>query len=368
MNKTGFGFARLPLMNEDDKTAVDMARTCQLVDQYIAAGGVHFDTAYTYHGGCSETAFREAVAKRYPRDSFILSDKLPTSKLKSQEDCQKFFDEQLERCGVDYFDVFMVHWLNAHYYEKAEEYGALAFIKDLKSRGLARKIGFSFHDTADVLERILTDHPEMDVVLMQINYLDWESAFIQSRLCYETAMRHGKEIWVMEPIKGGTLAQLPQDAESIFRKLRPDEEPARWALRFVQSLPGVKVCFSGMNTSSQIQQNMSDMDPMTEEELAACRKVSELLSSGTAIPCTACNYCIDSCPKHIPIPEYFGMYNEYHRCPAEDWKIQPSYVQMAQRGFGKASDCIGCGRCRKMCPQCIDIPHWLGEVKEALEW
>ena len=368
MNKTGFGFSRLPLTDADDNKAIDTAQVCRLVDEYIEAGGVYFDTAYTYHGGCSETAIRECLVKRYPRDSFILSDKLPTSKLRSREDCQKYFDEMTERCGVDYFDVFMVHWLNAEYYEKAKEYGSFEFVKDLKDRGIARRIGFSCHDTADMLDRILTDHPEIDIVLMQINYLDWESPFIQSRLCYETALKHGKDIWVMEPVKGGTLAQLPEEAEAIFRAIRPDDEPARWALRFVQSLPGVKLCLSGMNTSSQIRQNISDMDPMTEEELAACRKVAEVLSSGTAIPCTACNYCIDSCTKNIPIPEYFRMYNEYSRCPKEDWKINPVYMQMAQRGFGKASDCISCGRCEKMCPQKIEIRRWLGEVKDALEW
>jgi len=367
MNKTGFGFSRLPLTNADDNKTIDFSQACQLTDEYMAAGGVYFDTAYTYHGECSESAIRDCLVKRYPRHAFHLNDKLPTNKLKSREDCRKFFDEQCRRCGVEYFDTYMLHWLNAKNYETAKTHGAMEFIKELKDQGLARRIGFSFHDTADVLDRILTEHPETDVVLMQINYLDWDSPFIQSRLCYETALKHGKEIWVMEPVKGGTLAALPEEAEAVFCALRPEDSPSRWALRFVQSLPGVKVCLSGMNTVSQIEQNMADMEPMTEDELSACRQVAGLLSASTAVPCTGCNYCIDSCPKHIPIPEYFKMYNEYRRYPDEDWKIQPVYRQMVQRGLGKASDCIECGACEKMCPQNIEIRRCLVDVKEALE-
>ena len=367
MNKTGFGFARLPLTNADDDSAVDFGKSRQLVDEYMAAGGVYFDTAYFYHGGNSEPVLRDCLVKHYPREAYHINDKLPTSKLTCKEDCQKFFSEQLERCGIEYFDTYMLHWLNVVYYEKAKEYGALDFIKGLKEKGLAKRIGFSYHDNAALLDKILTEHPEIDVVLMQINYLDWEHPFIESRLCYETALKHGKEIWVMEPVKGGTLSNLPAEAEAVFRALRPEDEPSRWALRFVQSLPGVKVCFSGMNTSSQIQQNMEDLAPMTGEELAACRQVAEILKSSTAIPCTGCNYCINSCPNHIPIPEYFKMYNEYHRFPKDDWKIKPSYAQMAQRGFGKASECIKCGKCEKMCPQNIEISSWLEEVKKALE-
>ena len=367
MNKTGFGFCRLPLTNADDDNSVDMLQTQQLIDEYMTAGGVYFDTAYIYHGGAGETAIRDCLASRWPRDSFILSDKLPVSKLNSREDCRKYFDEQLERCGVDYFDVFMLHALTAENYEKAAECGAFEFIKELKEQGLVRRIGFSSHDTPDMLDRILTEHPEFEIVLIQINYLDWESPFIQSRLCYETVLKHGKEIWVMEPVKGGTLAQLPEEAEALFRSLRPEDEPARWALRFVQSLPGVKVCLSGMNTSSQIQQNMSDLEPMSEEELSACARAAEILSASIAIPCTGCNYCLDSCPKHIPIPKYFKMYNEHRRCPKDGWKIKPSYMQTVQRGFGKASDCIQCGKCEKICPQKLEIRRELTEVKTVFE-
>ena len=368
MNKTGFGFLRLPMTTLDDPATIDTAQVMEMIDEYLSAGGRYFDTAYTYLGGTSETTLRDCLVKRYPRDSYILVDKLPTSKLTCAEDCQKYFDEQVERCGVDYFDIFMLHWLNAEYYEKAEEYKAFNFVQNLKERGIARKTGFSFHDTADVLDRILTAHPEMDCVLMQINYLDWESSFLQARCCYETAVKHGKEILVMEPVKGGTLAVLPSEAEVVFRTLRPDDEPARWALRFVQSLPNVKVCLSGMNSLDQIRQNMEPLDTMTDAELAACAQVAEIINGSTAIPCTACSYCTAGCPKNIPIPEYFRMYNEYSRCPKEDWKIEPAYVQMAQRGFGKASDCISCGKCEKMCPQKIQIRHWLSQVKDALEW
>ena len=367
MNKTGFGFSRLPLTDADDNKAIDYEKVCRLVDEYIAAGGFYFDTAHTYHGGCSEIAMRECLVKRYPREAFFLSDKLPTSKLRSKEDCRTYFDEQLRRCGVDYFDLFLVHWLNAEYYEKAAEYEAFEFVADLKLRGLARKIGFSFHGTADVMDRILTEHPEVDVVLMQINYLDWDSEFIQSRLCYETAVKHGKEIWVMEPVKGGTLAKLPENVESIFRSVCPEDHPARWALRFVQSLPHVKVCLSGMNTSEQIRQNMSDLPLLTDAEADACRKAAALINAETAVPCTACNYCIDSCPKNIPIPQYFRMYNEYCRCEKDGWKVQPAYRQLAGKGFSKASDCIRCGRCESMCPQKIQIRSFLEKTAAVLE-
>lgn len=368
MNKTGFGFLRLPVTVPDDAQSIDTVQVCQMIDEYLAAGGRYFDTAYTYLGGVSETTLRDCLVKRYPRDAYILCDKLPTSKLTCKEDCQRYFDEQVARCGMSDFDIFMLHWLNAEYYEKAVEYEAFEFIQDLKQRGIVKKTGFSFHDTAGVLDRILTEHPEIDCVLMQINYLDWDSEFIQSRLCYETCVKHGKEILVMEPVKGGSLAQLPEEAEAVFRALRPDDEPARWALRFVQSLPHVKACLSGMSSLSQIRQNMSHLEPLSEEELAACAQVAEILNGSIAIPCTACSYCTAGCPKNIPIPQYFRMYNEYSRCTKEDWKIQPAYVQMAQRGFGKASDCIGCGKCEKMCPQKIQIRHWLKETADALEW
>ncbi len=367
MNKTGFGFTRLPLTNPDDNASIDIPKVLQMTDAYMEAGGWYFDTAFTYHGGCSEAAIRECVVKRYPRDAFFLCDKLPTSKLKVPEDCRRMFEQQKENCGVDYFDLFMLHWLNGHYYEKAQELGAFAFIKELKKESGARKIGFSFHDTADVLDRILTEHPEFDVVLLQINYLDWESPFIQSRLCYETALKHGKEIWVMEPVKGGTLAALPEEAEALFRRHRQDDEPARWAIRFVQSLPGVKVCLSGMSTLAQVKQNMEDLLPMAEAELMACQQAASLMNAATAIPCTGFNYCIDSCTMHIPIPQYFSMFNEYSRCTKEDWKIQPAYAQMAARGFGKASDCISCGRCETMCPQKLKIRRFLKETADALE-
>lgn len=368
MNKTGFGFLRLPVTNPDDKNSVDFSQVNQMVDAYLEAGGRYFDTAYTYLDGVSEEAIRRCLVERHPRETYILADKLMVGKLKTPEACEKNFQIILDRCGVSYLDVFLLHWLNEENYEKAEACGAFQFLRKVKEDGRARKTGFSFHDTADVLDRILTAHPEVDYVQLQLNYLDWDSPGYQARLCYETAAKHGKPIIVMEPVRGGGLAQLPEEAAELFAAYHPDDPAARWALRFIQSLPDTEVVLSGMSSLAQMEENMQDMEPMTEEEHALCLKAADIIRRQVAVPCTACRYCTSGCPKNIPIPDYFTLFNEYSRKPDDDWKIQPAYLQLVQKGFGKASDCIGCGKCEKMCPQKIEIRRFLGEVKNALEW
>lgn len=366
MNKLGFGFLRLPKINPEDETSIDYETLYRLVDAFLSLGGTYFDTAYTYHDGKSEEAVRKALVERHPRETFRLADKLPSWKVKSAADCWTYFREQQARCGVEYFDVYLLHWLNAANYKIAEKYEEFAFLQELKAKGYAKKIGFSFHDTANLLDEILTAHPEVEYVQLQINYLDWESEAVQAKKCYETAVKHGKTVLVMEPVKGGTLAKIPADAAEIFAELRPELSPAQWALRFAEDLPQVEIVLSGMNTLEQIQENMQNLPMVEENERAAYAQASEGIRKKTKIPCTACGYCVGNCPQKIAIPQYFKLYNEYDRNPEEDWKIQPVYEGITER-HGKASACIKCHLCEKNCPQKIEITHWLEETAKAFE-
>lgn len=366
MNKLGFGFLRLPRLDPADENSVDIEQTKVLVDRFVALGGRYFDTAYTYMNGGSEAAIRKAVVERYPREAYELADKLPSWKLKSREDCERYFKEELERCGVTYFDVFLLHGLDKDNYRLCEELGAFEYIKRLKSEGKARKIGFSYHDNPVLLNEILTKHPELDCVQLQINYLDWDSVSIQAARCYETAVRHGKRVIVMEPVKGGNLAALPEQAEAELKKIAPQESMASWAIRFAQSLEQVDVVLSGMNTVEQIDDNIRDMVPLDADERAALSRAAEIIRAATAIPCTGCSYCTSGCPKRIAIPDYFALYNDYARSPKELWKMTYAYSDIAQLR-GRASECIGCGACEKACPQKLPIIENLRKVKKVFE-
>ncbi|MBQ3108228.1 MAG: aldo/keto reductase [Clostridia bacterium] len=366
MNKLGFGLLRPPKKQQDGQEVIDHVLLAEMVDTYLAAGGKYFDTAYTYLKGESERALRRALVERYPRDAFLLADKLPTWLLTSEEDCEVFYLEQCERCGVTRFDVYLLHWLNATIYSTAERYGAFAFLRKLKAEGKAGKIGFSYHDDAKLLDRILTDHPEVDLVQLQINYLDWESVSVQAAKCYEVACRHRKEVIVMEPVKGGTLASLPEEAEAKLRVLRPQASIASWAIRFVTELEQVSVVLSGMNTMEQLRDNLSPHLPLTREEQQALREVTVIINRETAIHCTGCGYCASTCPKHIAIPRCFALYNEYARKPEEGWKVTPVYDALC-RSSGKASDCIACRRCEGRCPQKLPIVDLLKRTAAALE-
>lgn len=362
INKLGFGFLRLPKKGEE----FDWDTVNQMVDTYMAGGGTFFDTCYTYLKGFSEMGIRKCVTERKPRESFRLCDKLPGYLFKSYDDCQKYFDIQLERCGVEYFDVLMLHWLNDRNFALAEKYDEFRFLREKKAEGRAKRIGFSYHGDAVLLDTILTRHPEVDVVLIQLNYLDWESEGIQSRKCYETCLRHGKKVIVMEPVKGGTLAALPPEAESLLQACHPDWSAADWALRFVQSLPGVEICLSGMGAVSQVKANIRPFAPLDEKEIALLMQVRDIIERNTAIGCTGCRYCEPHCPKQIPIPQYIRMYNEICRYPGDDWKILPSYSQMTLQG-GKASDCIGCGSCEKHSPQNLKISEHMKTIARRFE-
>ena len=362
MNKLGFGFLRLPKKGED----YDWDTVCEMVDVFMDGGGTFFDTCYTYLNGMSEYGIRKCVAQRKPRQSFQLCEKLPGYLFTSHEDCRKYFDEELSRCGVEWFDILMLHWLNDENYAIAEKYDEFRFLREKKAEGLAKRIGFSYHGDAALLDRVLTAHPEVDVVLIQLNYLDWESEGIQSRKCYETCLRHSKSVMVMEPVKGGTLASIPEEAEAKLRAVHPDWSPSDWALRFVQSLPEVEVCLSGMSAVEQIRANIRPFTPLNGEEKDILAEVAEIIRGKTAIGCTGCGYCVTHCPKQIPIPQYIKLYNELARDPGDDWKIIPTYNQLALSA-GRASQCIGCHSCEKHCPQELLIAQHMKTIAQRFE-
>lgn len=370
MKKLGFGLMRLPLLDAEDQSSIDMTALCHMADLFLARGFTHFDTAYPYHNGQSEVAFREAVVKRYPRTAYTVTDKMPLYLLRKEEDLERCFSEQWTRLGLDSIDYYWLHNIGQRSYETAQRLGAFEFLQKKKEQGLVRHIGFSFHDRADVLDRVLTDHPEVEFVQLQLNYLDWDDPNIQSRLCYETAVRHGKKVFVMEPIKGGSLIRLPIEAETLLHDLRPDLSPAGWALLFVAGLPEVVSVLSGMGNAEQMAENcrlMDEQPPLTKDERKALARVAEILRADIAVPCTACRYCVEGCPKKIAIPEYFALYNNLHRFGAAQIGNVQAYYTNLTRTHGKASDCIGCGQCEQHCPQHLPIRQHLQRVVQAIE-
>lgn len=362
--KLGFGFLRLPHVDPNDPADVDLETTKRMVDLFMRRGFRYFDTAYTYLSGKSEEALKLTLVQRYPRQDFLIADKLPCGVLHSGKKAEDIFAEQLARCGVDYFDVYLLHGLDGEDAAFAEEQGCFDFLKELKRSGKARIIGFSFHDTADVLDRILSRHPEVDVVQIQLNYLDWENEIIQSRACWEVCRKHGKPVIVMEPVKGGTLANIPEKAE----KLLCGEHPAHRAIRFAASREGVALVLSGMSTMEQVEGNtvlMSAFEPLSEEENRVLQLVAEIVRNAVAIPCTGCSYCTESCPAAIPIPKYFGLYNEQKR---DGWQANAGerYRAMLET-YAPAKDCISCCRCQQSCPQKLQIPELLKRVSDLFD-
>ncbi|MBQ8431713.1 MAG: aldo/keto reductase [Clostridia bacterium] len=368
MKKLGFGTMRLPLLNPEDNKSVDLEQFKAMVDAYLEAGFTYFDTAYMYHSYQSEIFVREGLVKRHPRESFLLADKLPSMQLKAEGDQERIFAEQLEKCGVDYFDYYLIHCLDVENYEKAKRFDSFAFVSKLKEEGKVRKMGFSFHDTAEVLDGILQDHPEVDFVQIQLNYMDWESESIQSRKCYEVCLKHGKDIIVMEPVKGGMLANVPARVTELMAGAHPDWSPASWAIRFAAGCKNVIMVLSGMSNMEQLQDNMSymsDFVPLKEAEIDLLWKAVQIIHEDIAVACTACRYCVEGCPKQIEIPKYFALYNAL-RTSADPSALKAEYTEAIQ-SYGKASDCIGCRKCVKACPQHIRIPAALKQVAKVFE-
>lgn len=367
MKKLGFGLMRLPLKNEDDITSVDYEQVCEMADLFIGRGYDYFDTAAGYHDTFSEDAFRKAVSERYTRDKYTIADKLSFWEVKKEEEMWPFFEERLQKLGVEYIDVYLLHGINTAFYELAEKIHAFDFVINLKKENRVKKIGMSFHGSAQMLDKILTRYPELEVVQLQLNYLDWNDDIIQSRQCYEVCVKHNKEIYVMEPIKGGSLVRIPQKAEELLKETAPCKTLAQWALEFVAGLENVKIVLSGMSSTLQMKENIctfENLQPLSAKELDTLAAVADIIHNDTEIACTGCRYCMKECPKAIPIAEYFALYNSIRKTP---WNSTALYYQVLAENKGKASDCIGCGLCEKSCPQHLDIREYLKTAAKEFE-
>lgn len=359
----GFGCMRLPMNGEE----VDLEQTKKMVDTFIEQGFNYFDTAHGYIQGKSEKALKECLTSRYPRDKYILTDKLTANFFKKEEDIRPLFESQLEICGVDYFDFYLMHAQGAGNYAHFKECHAYETAFELKKEGKVRHVGISFHDKPEVLEQILTEYPEVEVVQIQFNYVDYDDPAVQSRACYEVCRKHNKPVIVMEPVKGGNLVNLPEDAKAVLDELHGGSS-ASYAIRFAAGFPGMMMVLSGMSSMEQMNDNLSymkDFQPLNEAELAAVKKVQEIFKSKNLIPCTACRYCIDGCPKHISIPDLFAIMNTkqiYH-----DWNADYYYNVVHTASGRKASDCLKCGKCEKVCPQHLQIRNLLEDVAKEFE-
>ena len=369
--KLGFGLMRLPRLNPNDEGSIDLEQTKQMVDTFLQRGFTYFDTAWMYCAFKSENAVKDVLTSRHPRESYTLATKLHAAYIHSLDDRDAIFNTQREKTGVDYFDYYLLHDMGAEHYEIYKKYDCFAWIAEKKRRGLIKHMGFSFHDTAEVLDKILNEHPEMEFVQLQINYLDWDSEGVQSRKCYEVATKHGKPVIVMEPVKGGTLAKLPAAAEKLLRATNPEASVPSWAVRFAAGLPNVKMVLSGMSSTEQLLDNtgfMQDFVPLTQQEQAVIAQVVDTINASIAIPCTGCAYCTEGCPMHIAIPKYFSLYNaEMQELKEKDFTSQGTYYDNLTLKFSKASDCIACGQCESVCPQHLPIIENLKRVAKQFE-
>ena len=365
MKKLGFGCMRLPMIGGAEGR-VDIEHFRDMVDMYMAAGFRYFDTAHVYIGGQSETALREALVERYPRDSFILTNKLSGSCYPREADILPLFQTQLDACGVEYFDYYLLHALSEEVYQHVTRCRSFDVVRRLRDEGRIRHIGISFHDKPALLERILTEHPEIEAVQIQLNYVDIDSPVVQSGEVYDVCTRFHKPVIVMEPVKGGALASLSSAASKPLEALNGGS-PANYALRYAASFENVRVVLSGMSTREQMAENlrsMANFQPLAERERAAIDSVRSIIRGENAIACTACRYCVPGCPMDIPIPDLISCLNAVRRY--KDW---PSsyYYTVAVQGRGRASQCVQCGQCARICPQHLPIPSLMTEIAEALE-
>ena len=369
--KLAFGLMRLPTINGDDGQ-IDLEKFKKMVDCFIEAGGTYFDTAYVYHKGESENFFRKAIAERYERDKYTITDKMPIFMVNEKEDLERIFNDQLKKTGVDYFDYYWLHALSNERMETVDKVDAFGFISQKKNEGKIRHIGFSFHDSAEVLDKILTDHPEVEYVQLQINYIDWlDDEHVQSRLCYEVCEKHNKKVMVMEPVKGGSLVNVPDKALDIMKAYDKDASSASWAIRWVGSLDNVERVLSGMSTLEQVQDNvsyMADFKPLNGQENKIIDEVANIIKNNIAIPCTGCRYCVqeNTCPASICIPDYFAIYNDMKSFNVKNGSNTDRYKKLNET-YGKASECLECGMCETHCPQHLPIREYLKQVAKSLE-
>lgn len=357
--KLGFGTMRLPLLDVTKETSIDIEQACKMVDHFISEGFTYFDTAWMYHAFESENAVKKILVDRYPREAYTLATKFHVGFVKSSEEKETVFNTQLQKTGAGYFDYYLIHDIETDNYDKYMEYDAFNWALEKKEKGLIKHLGFSFHSDAVLLDRVLTEHPEMEFVQLQLNYLDWESEKIQSRLNYEVALKHNVPVIVMEPVKGGMLVNVPDSVNDMFKAKEPSLSIPSWAIRFVASLDNVKMVLSGMSNMEQMIDNtsyMKDFKPLTEEEMELCKTAGRIISGDVKIPCTGCSYCTEGCPINIAIPKLFALYN----------KDGNDYDKAVSDG-GRASDCIECGQCEGICPQHLKVIDYLKDVAQKYE-
>lgn len=365
MPKLGFGLMRLP--EKDGK--IDIDHVSRMVDKYMKAGMNYFDTAYIYHGGRSESAAGEALVKRYPRDSFMLATKLPAWEIKEESDVERIFNEQLQRAGVDFFDFYLLHSVeDGSNHDTYEKYDCWNWGLKKKEEGKIRHLGFSYHGSPELLTDVLDRHPEVEFVQIQLNYLDRTNPVVRSQELYDILNERKIPIIIMEPVRGGMLADLGDEINAIFKKERPEKSVASWALRYVASLPGVMTVLSGMSSEEQMDDNISTFagfEPVSDKEMEIIDEVTKKVLASPQIGCTSCRYCCDGCPMNISIPDVFRTINTLRRYP-DDWRSKNFYSGLVQRS-GRASDCIACGQCEKVCPQHLPIVELMNEAAGILD-
>lgn len=363
--KLGFGCMRLPSVSDG---VVDIELTKKMVDAFIENGYTYFDTAWMYCNGKSEEIMKETLVMRHPRESFTLTTKLPSYMVKCEDDRDKMINEQLRRTGAGYFDYYLIHDVNNKSIETFEKFKCFEWVKQKKAEGVVKNIGFSFHGTYDLFERlILEHHKDLDVVQLQLNYLDWEDKDVAARKCYELATKYGIKVLVMEPVRGGKLANVPAEVEAMFKESEPEMSAASWAIRFAAGFENIYMVLSGMSNMEQLLDNMNTIDnfrPLTEEQYAIINKAADIINEVAEIPCTGCSYCTVDCPAGIAIPQYFALYNKDVR--EGRGSASEGYASEKAKG-GAPSDCVECGQCENMCPQHLEIRGLLKTVKARFE-
>lgn len=372
MTELGMGMMRLPLLDENDQTSIDYEQVNKMVDTYMESGYNYFDTAFVYHETLAESAFKKTVVDRYPRESFKIATKLPLFIINEESQLEPIFKQQLDNCGIDYFDYYMLHNVSGFTENAWKNVDLYSFIENKKDNGQIKNIGISTHGDAEFLEEILFEHPELDFVLLQINYLDWEDEGIEARKCWEVARKYNKQIIIMEPYKGGFLADVPEEAEKLMKEYNPDKSVVSWAMRFVANLDDIDVILTGASTLEQMEDNINEFknaEPLNDEELKILEEVSEIINSNITVDCTKCRYCVDVCSEDIDIAKVFDLYNKHELLDTDEWtQFGNAYLNYTKLpDVGIASDCIECELCLEECPQKINIPEVLKDVAKTFE-